>query len=684
MRRRALTAFVVVSLIAATIATLPFMAFAADQPLTPVSQPATAASASKTSLILNVLPIADSEARKRLWNALRELSPATVLEIPAGKAPSEVVRAKCGSAPADLLKLLVTLNPDVKEQPASEARTLKFIACPYWYFGEAGAQPPAIRVKSGEKLENLLPLFMGSNGPITTASVSRLNPEMISAQGQVKQDGVITLPFISRGLRVPVPNSVEPTQAVAAVLNALPSDTAKLAKKSAALSDSEYHFVDTDVPAEDSQNSCFGPKTDSEWPDDPAAVERALLSVRGRLRALPDPGLVLVADTGVDLTAIDAPTLDLWTNKSVANGVPSRTGFAHDLHGASMATRSGNDIGPTAGYDYSSHGTDVMKVMSELRRRAKNLSGAATFAIAKLNGDKEPYTIGLDSIPSAFAYAREIDADVLTLSVVIGDAVPGLLDGLRSANFVVVVAAGNTGDWLEQQKIFPPALNDFREHMIVVGAEDWKGQMAWFSNRGQLVDLVAPGCALPVSDGNGGFRRVSGTSYSAPLVSYTIGLLKYAGLTVTPSELKNRILASGDFDPDLASFTHYGVRLDMERALRVEFDSILVTDEAGHPHTVYGKLDMPQTWTCDVHGRSHAFNPTQVFKIIPNFPTGGGKTAPMVWERPAVGAIIEVQCDDHFDQPTFAFAAENEQMKQLAWQDIRDIATKSMAGAPSQ
>ena len=86
-----------------------------------------------------------------------------------------------------------------------------------------------------------------------------------------------------------------------------------------------------------------------------------------------------------------------------------------------------------------------------------------------------------------------------SLPQVIGCEEPGLVEGLRAAEFLVVVGAGNNYNLVQSACVYPPALSEFRDRMIVVGAHDWELSPADFSNYGPLVDLLAPGCAIPIS-----------------------------------------------------------------------------------------------------------------------------------------------------------------------------------------
>jgi hypothetical protein len=83
---------------------------------------------------------------------------------------------------------------------------------------------------------------------------------------------------------------------------------------------------------------------------------------------------------------------------------------------------------------------------------------------------------------------------------------------------VLVAAAGNGGP--NAPPAYPAALAD----VIAVAAVDGMGQPYADGNRGDYVDIAAPGVGLWVNDGAGSGRRVSGTSYAVPFVVASLAL----------------------------------------------------------------------------------------------------------------------------------------------------------------
>ncbi|MEZ4673781.1 MAG: S8 family peptidase [Caldilineaceae bacterium] len=132
---------------------------------------------------------------------------------------------------------------------------------------------------------------------------------------------------------------------------------------------------------------------------------------------------------------------------------------------------------------------------------------------------------------------------------------------------VVVTSAGNRGEG----KIYPPANDPF---VITVGATDDMGTerisddaVAHFSAYGTTVDgfakpdLVAPGrhIVAPMASAaallpllrpemvvNDKYMRMSGTSFSAPVVSGAIALLLEAEPDLTPDQVKYRLMATAN------------------------------------------------------------------------------------------------------------------------------------------
>jgi subtilisin family serine protease len=152
---------------------------------------------------------------------------------------------------------------------------------------------------------------------------------------------------------------------------------------------------------------------------------------------------------------------------------------------------------------------------------------------------------------------------------------------------VVVSAAGNDYDGKHEYQfeysVSEPLLaamltNDESRYFITVGAADRTlTAPAPFSNRSsRRLDLFAPGsCVESFAAGsqNEKFISMSGTSQAAPLVTFTISLLRR--LMMPPEELKFRILDTVDYHPDFENTSISEGILNVAKALDF-FDDIVV------------------------------------------------------------------------------------------------------------
>ena len=103
---------------------------------------------------------------------------------------------------------------------------------------------------------------------------------------------------------------------------------------------------------------------------------------------------------------------------------------------------------------------------------------------------------------------------------------------------MVVTAAGNDGQDLDAQPAYPAAYPE--DNVVAVGSETSDGGLSSFSNRGRLLDLVAPGENILTTVRGAGYGRAWGTSMAAPLASGTLALLQAARPDLTGSDLAPR------------------------------------------------------------------------------------------------------------------------------------------------
>lgn len=121
-----------------------------------------------------------------------------------------------------------------------------------------------------------------------------------------------------------------------------------------------------------------------------------------------------------------------------------------------------------------------------------------------------------------------------------------VVDRVNAAGTLVVAAAGNSGGSVDS----PANCNN----VLAVGALDRDGSRASYSAIGSAVSLMAPGGFSNglVGLGNSGTTtptspslvNKTGTSFAAPLVAATAGLMRAINSEITPAQLRSQILSS--------------------------------------------------------------------------------------------------------------------------------------------
>lgn len=108
--------------------------------------------------------------------------------------------------------------------------------------------------------------------------------------------------------------------------------------------------------------------------------------------------------------------------------------------------------------------------------------------------------------------------------------------GRNGLGLPVVIAAGNRGKRLAENET-----ESSIAAAIVVGTLHPSGRIAKFSNYGPAVDVFFPGVALLTTGKQGSYTRVSGTSFSAALVSGYLALLMAQDKNITLKKINQNL-----------------------------------------------------------------------------------------------------------------------------------------------
>ena len=106
-----------------------------------------------------------------------------------------------------------------------------------------------------------------------------------------------------------------------------------------------------------------------------------------------------------------------------------------------------------------------------------------------------------------------------------------------SRNMITVLSAGNDG--------VDPGWADFPSFLAVSATNSSDG-LASFSSYGTYVDLAAPGVNIYTTNTSSSYSYVNGTSFSAPIVVGTIGMMYGANPNLSAAQMTAILLASTD------------------------------------------------------------------------------------------------------------------------------------------
>jgi len=292
--------------------------------------------------------------------------------------------------------------------------------------------------------------------------------------------------------------------------------------------------------------------------------------------------VVAVVDTGLDYSHPDIAD-NVWVNPgedldgdgvvgaSDWNGLDDDgNGFVDDLRGFDFATGDPDLPTDPDPFDEVGHGTHVSGTIAALLDNGIGIAGVAPHAeVMPLKGFAAGES-GLDStLWRAVLYAAENGAAVVNNSWSCNPACPEnpfaeeVLELVEDLGMVVVTSASNRSD----DVVFLNPEN--QSSVITVGALGYDDELALFSNRGWLVDLVAPGggpshpTSVRVARRNilslrssqliatedtfsvgEDYLRWAGTSMAAPHVAGAVALLLAQRPELSPSDVRRLLRLS--------------------------------------------------------------------------------------------------------------------------------------------
>lgn len=251
----------------------------------------------------------------------------------------------------------------------------------------------------------------------------------------------------------------------------------------------------------------------------------------------------LTTGSGVTVAVVDT---------GVAYNAPDLAGTSFDLLNDYDFANNDDDA-----YDDNGHGTHVCGTVAQTTNNSEGCAGIAYGAtilpVKVLDASGSGY---YSWVASGIRWAADHGAKVINLSL--GGSVPSTVlksavDYAVSKGCVVVAAAGNNN---ANTCLYPARY----PNCVAVGATNFSGRRAWYSNYGKDIDVVAPGGDTR-SDYRGGIVQQSftvqngsyvfgyfwwqGTSMATPHVSGVAALVRSYNPGLSVSQVRTRIQTYG-------------------------------------------------------------------------------------------------------------------------------------------
>lgn len=161
-------------------------------------------------------------------------------------------------------------------------------------------------------------------------------------------------------------------------------------------------------------------------------------------------------------------------------------------------------------------------------------AGNKMVRIIAIKCGNQPGYVRTSAMIQGIYYAVKKNADVISISsgsYYRSEAYGEAIDYAYRADVAIVASAGNGST---NEKHYP---SDY-PHVISVAATTKNNKKAEFSNYGNSIDIAAPGVNIFSCMPGNKYGEVSGTSFSAPIVSATVAMMRACNSSLTVAEIE--------------------------------------------------------------------------------------------------------------------------------------------------